>query len=157
MGMPLAAEWPPVVPSITDLPISDPRCSNESCAAFYAALNARQTATPYSTLGSHAHWMVYYLVAVIGVFSLAHAHQVFRDRLDHLRNCQNRPSLPQKVLAVVRCVSYSCISGPLPRWLGLPLNGTLILLLALLICATTLAFAVRPYYREHYGSVRCRF
>lgn len=113
--MPLAAEWPPVVPSITDLPISDPRCSNESCAAFYAALNARQTATPYSTLGSHAHWMVYYLVAVIGVFSLAHAHQVFRDRLDHLRNCQNRPSLPQKVLAVRLVQLYQRSSAEMAR------------------------------------------
>ncbi|PVH82906.1 hypothetical protein DL98DRAFT_652887 [Cadophora sp. DSE1049] len=151
MDMPIASEWPPVVSSMTDLPITDPRCINESCTAFYAALNASQTAIPYDSLDSHSHWMVWCFMATISVFALAHAYQVFRDRSDHLRNCQNRPLLPQKILALVRYVSYSHISGSLPRSLGLPLNGTLILLLALIIFVTTLTFGVRPYYREHYG------
>ncbi|KAH7413274.1 hypothetical protein BKA64DRAFT_740978 [Cadophora sp. MPI-SDFR-AT-0126] len=151
MDMPVAAESLPVMPLMSDLPITDPKCINESCTAFYAALNASQTAVPFGSLASHAHWMIWCFMAIIGVCTLAHAYQVFKDRSEHHRNSQSRPSLPQKIIALARCISHGHISGYLPVWFGLPPNGTLILLLPLVVFATTLSFGVMRYYREHYG------
>lgn len=152
--MPTAAEWPPLIPSMTNLPITDPRCINESCTAFYAALNANQAAIAYASLGEHAHWMIWYFVAVTGVFTLVHGYHLYNDRVGLTGIRRSQTSIPQKALALLRYITYCRINNPFLNRLGLPLNGMLIFLLSSVMLIAALTFGVRPYYRENYGSVR---
>ncbi|ORY04196.1 ferric reductase like transmembrane component-domain-containing protein [Clohesyomyces aquaticus] len=145
--------WPPVVPSMTYLPLDDPNCINESCTAFYAAENASQAAIPFDSLNVYGHWMTWFYLAIIGVLTLTSIITSWHDWRSLTASSQrnDKPSITQKMQALVRLFSHRHISqGPL-KWLGLPLNGTLALLIAAVLFVVLITFAVQPYYRAHLG------
>ena len=144
--------WPPVVPSMTDLSIDDPLCTNESCTAFYAAANASQAVLPFDVLNIYGHWTTWYYLAIIGLFTLTYVFTLLHDRRSFsTHEGKSGPSSFQKAQALVRWFSYRHLSkGPL-KWLKLPLNGMLTLLISSVVFMVVITFAIRPYYRAHYG------
>ncbi|KAH7370704.1 hypothetical protein BKA65DRAFT_22568 [Rhexocercosporidium sp. MPI-PUGE-AT-0058] len=120
----------------------------------YAALNASQVTISYVTLGNRVHWIIWYFVAVVGVFALVYGYNVCSDRLVARGYRLSGSSVPAIALPLVRLVSYSHIKCPSLKWMGPPLNGMLIFLPLILILLVALTFGKRPYYGEHYGLVR---
>jgi hypothetical protein len=153
MDISMGDVWPPVVPSMTDLPITDPLCVNESCTAFYAAENASQAAIPFDSLGKYAHWMTWYYITILGILALVRVFQLLQDHRPIARKAVNKkPSISQKIMAVGRYIFYRhTAASPFIKPLGLPLNGTLIFLLSTVLFTTILSFAIKPYYRAHLG------
>lgn len=92
-----------------------------------------------------------------------HLCHTLNDRLSTHLGRPSHPSIYEKLLALVRSISYRRLSGSALNWLGLPLNGMLIILISSVLFVVALTFAIRPYYRAHlgYGSpplgIRCGF
>ncbi|KAL2066525.1 hypothetical protein VTL71DRAFT_2596 [Oculimacula yallundae] len=149
--MAVSAQWPPLVPSMTDLPITNPRCFNDSCEAFYLGLKSSQVDASRVGFGQHAHWMIFYFVAVIGVFTLVHVYHLYNDRYRTISIRRIQPSVTERSLAFARYVSYSHFKTSILKWIGLPLNGLLLLFLSSVIFVVALSFGVRPYYPAHHG------
>lgn len=139
-------------PSIANLPLTDPRCINESCTAFYAAENASQAATPWAGQFEYGHWVTWYYLTIIGVLLLVHAHRLYSARRAITTSEQSSsPSLRQKLLAVARYFSYHRITlRPFDR-LGLPPTGMFAFLLVTTLFLCLLTFVATPYYRAHLG------
>lgn len=138
---------------IRDLPLSDPRCMNDSCLAFQAAHNLSQKETLYYFQYEYGHWTAWYYLGFIGIFMVLHALHIWCSRITHSRRTEAtaRPSLYKKALASVRYISYRRLSSkPFDR-LGLPSCGLRLFLLLAVLFLLICTFAVRPYYRKHRG------
>ena len=141
---------PPTDPKVVHLPLSDPRCNSDSCIAFQAAHNASQAAVSYAWQFEYGHWTTWYYIIVIFLFMLIFLHHSLSDRRPWSAQ-PGRPSVLNKIVASIRCVSYRRYSGPIADKLSLPSVGMQIFFLGAIIFATVATFAVRPYYRDHRG------
>ncbi|KAI9047433.1 hypothetical protein LZ554_008877 [Drepanopeziza brunnea f. sp. 'monogermtubi'] len=152
--MDMSAEvWPPVVPDMTNLPLDDPKCTNESCTAFYAAANASQEALPFDALNVYGHYTTWYYVAMVGLLTAVYLFHTWHDRksLRATSSSGSRPSALQKGQALFRFFSYRHFAAGRAHWFGLPLSGVLVFLLATVLFMTLITFVPRPYYRGNYG------
>lgn len=137
-------------PMVFSLPLSDPRCNNDSCEAFEAAHKESQAAISYYWQYEYGHWTTWLYLAVIFLFMLLFIFQSWHDR--HPRLLSNpRPSAFNKAVALWRTFSYRRYRGHVADRLGLPSFGLQLLFLAAIIFAAVASFAVRPYYRERRG------
>ena len=142
----------PYVPELVDLPITDPRCNNESCDAFYAAENYSQATVPFYHQFKYGHWLAWYysifilLAIIVYIGTLYFNTQVVKSRSD-----EPRASVWHKLQAYRRFVTYRRLNGALGDSLGLPSMGMLIFLVTGVAVLIAMTFAIRPYYREKEG------
>ncbi|KIW03466.1 uncharacterized protein PV09_05235 [Verruconis gallopava] len=133
-----------------NLPLSDPRCRNDSCAAFKQAHTASQKQISWASQFEYGRYTTWFYVGIVGLFVFARLLHVQADR----KACSEAVGLKHKLKAAIRFVSYRRISGRVGVYLGLPSIGVLILILVSFIVATAMSFTQRPYYRGSrlYGS-----
>lgn len=140
-------------PLLTSLPLSDPRCRNDSCLAFEAAHNLSQKEVSYYYQFEYGHWTTWLYVILVFIFTLAHGFRLWHDRRPRSNTVGRKPlrALRLKAIAAARYFSYQRLSGKLFDWLGLPSYGLLAAFLLLALFLAVLTFAVRPYYRQFRG------
>jgi hypothetical protein len=162
----------PYIDSPTEnLTLSDPRCNNDSCKAFYNAHQLSQKLTSYAHQYDYGHYISWYLVVCLGVFAVVHFGRQWNEyrRLSGSSAVHTSPlqTARSKALALWRTMAYRRAPGWISTRFGLPSYGMLtflllnvltflllnvltFLLLNVLYCCI-LTFAVRPYYRNHRG------
>ena len=133
------------------LPLSDPKCNNDSCAAFQAAHNASQAAVSYTLQFKYGHWTAWYYAVVIFCFTVVHVYHLYTARIHRQRSRSFLTAFRSKIVAAARFLSYRRFRGSTSDRLGLPSGGLLALLMISLLFLCILTFAVRPYYRAHRG------
>lgn len=144
------------VPSwLANLPITDPRCANESCIAFQNAEAASQAKVSW---GSQFHygWFVCWIYAgILGVFIAIHLlHRIAEVRVPpHLitEPGDRKIGLLKKLKALTRIFSYRRVPGKIGSFLGLPSFGVLFIILVATVASTAMVFAQGYYYRERRG------
>ena len=137
-------------PTLANLPLSDPRCVDESCLAFKAAEDASQAATPWTYQFEYGHWVTWYYIIFVFLFTIPFIHQRWSSRRPQT-TASPRPTVPEKWLAGWRALCYRRYSGRVADALPLPSVGLQLFLLAAIGFAVALTFAVKPYYRERTG------
>jgi Ferric reductase like transmembrane component len=140
------------VPSVANLPLSDPKCKDAGCIAFDAATNRSQELTPWAGQFAYGRWTTWYSLVILFIFTLFHGLRTWKDRRD--QTCTTKfvsPSLRQKVLATGRYLAYRRSHRTLFYLLEIPSFGLLALLLVTVIFLSILTFTARPYYRAHEG------
>lgn len=139
--------------TIASLPLSDPRCNNDSCVAFYTAHNASQAEVSYAYQYYYGHFCTYYYLAIIVVFMVIYCYLLLHDsRLRRNKGpASSKPDITDKSWAVVRSVTYRRFKGPLSDRFGLPSFGILLLLFSTILFVVVATFAITPYYRLHRG------
>ena len=146
---------PPADPTVTGLPLSDPRCvqAPNDCIAFVAATNDSQTVTPWAGQFDYGRYTTYYWVIILGVLALLRLLAAVRDRVHQpLRNdspTNSTPSLLRKIQAAGRYVFYR--RSKILSYLMAPSAGIGAFVLVAIIFLLGLTFAARPYYRMHLG------
>ena len=133
------------------LPLTDPRCNNDSCTAFEAAHNLSQATVSYALQFDYGHWTTWYYAILIFIFAAAHAFYHYYTRVPRPRAISSLQKLRLKLVAATRYLTYRRASGRIFDQLSLPSVGVLALLLLSLLFLCILTFAVRPYYRGHRG------
>jgi hypothetical protein len=136
-----------VAPWFAALPLSDPRCRNDSCTAFYAAHNASQTQISWASQFNYGRYVVWYYTGLIGLFFLLFMFHMVSDRRPKIGGTKSGPNVLDKLTALVRLWSYRRVSGKIGAFLGLPSFGVLALMIVASVAATAMAFAQHPYYR----------
>lgn len=143
----------PVADWFVNLPLSDPRCDNESCIAFQAGYNTSQAEISYTsqfTYGQYVTWVYLSVIVLVAISALAHHIADRKPRLVFFY----RPSTWDGVVSIVRSVTYRRLEGRWGNYLGLPSFGTILLVVFAGIATSILVFSERPYYRvkRDYGS-----
>lgn len=136
--------------AIMNLPLSDPRCSDDSCLAFEAAHNLSQAEVSYYVQFHYGHWVAWYYSAILSIAALVYFSHLYRARYRQ-PVLTSQPSMIDKARAIRRYFSYRRFHGTLCDRLGLPSFGMLAFLLLGVLFLFALTFAVRPYYRGHRG------
>ena len=137
--------------SITNLPLTDRRCNNDSCIAFEIAHNLSQETVSYARQIQHGHWVAWYYAIIILLFALIHAYHHYASRAPRTQTRTALRAARSKALAAGRYFTYRRAQGYASDRLGLPSFGILALLLLSILFVCILAFTTRPYYREHRG------
>ena len=143
-------------PAVMNLPLSDINCvlAGTDCIAYYAALNASQAATPFARQTLYGRYTAYYWVVVLFLSTIFyHGRRVFERRSAQSQpgNGRPQPSLTDKIVAVVRSLSYRNSSSQRHDHLSLPSWGMTMLLLISTGFLAALVFFERPYYRQYLG------
>lgn len=140
-------------PVLRSIPLSDPRCRNDSCLAFEVAHNLSQKEVSYYYQYEYGHWTTWLYVILVFIFMLAHGFRMLNDRRPRSYTVERKSlrALRLKAVAVVRYFTYQRLSGKLFDWLGLPSYGLLAAFLLLTLFLAVMTFAVRPYYRQFRG------
>ncbi|KAL6351945.1 hypothetical protein LRP88_14757 [Fusarium phalaenopsidis] len=129
------------------LPLSDPRCNNDSCIAYEDAHAASQAAVPYTLQFKYGHWTMW----IFAIFIFCYSVYFYSHLLFSKDGVQQRPNPLGKLTAALRWVSYRRIKGTVADKMGLPSLGVCLVVLSGWIATTIMAFAVHPYYRERRG------
>ncbi|KAL0954202.1 hypothetical protein HGRIS_005330 [Hohenbuehelia grisea] len=136
----------------TDLPLSDPLCNSDACAAFKAAHQASQAAVSYYHQYDYGHYTTWYYLAAIGVAMAVYAARLYRNRKPPRPSVDRKPTtLGHKALALARAINYRHAKGRLSNYFGFPSLGTSIFLAITSLYLLLLTFLIRPYYRERRG------
>ncbi|KAI1120961.1 ferric reductase like transmembrane component-domain-containing protein [Nemania abortiva] len=135
--------------STSDLPLSDPRCNSDECAAFKAAHVASQAAVSYYHQYDYGHYTTWYYLAVIGVCAFSYACCIYRDRCSSIEATASSPI--RKLQAAGRYVQYKHIRGTGAAFCHLPSLAVIIFLAITSLYLLLLTFLVHPYYRERRG------
>lgn len=142
------------LPSIENLPLTDPRCNNDGCTAYYAAHNLSQATVSFYKQFDYGHWLAWYYAAFILMASLVYLTTLYLNAHSTPRNPSvkgQKPTRVDKLQAYRRWITYRRLRGRLTDSLGLPSLGILIFLLVGVAVLFAMAFAIRPYYRERQG------
>ena len=138
---------------LENLPLTNPRCNNDSCAAFQAAHNLSQATVSYTLQFEYGHWTTWYYAILISIFTLANIYPSFIARKPSSQ--PHTPSAVQRLLSKTiaggRYFSYRRAQGTTFNRLSLPSLGVAALLLLSVFFITVITFAARPYYRGHRG------
>ncbi|KAI1333190.1 ferric reductase like transmembrane component-domain-containing protein [Xylariaceae sp. FL0255] len=140
--------------SIENLPLSDPRCNSDACAAYYLAHKASQLNIPFGPQFYYGHYVAWYYVVVVGLCAIAYRYSVIRQRRPSAvwSGHQYITSKRRKLLAAYRYVQYKQLGRPSNTgWFHLPPLGTSIFFAFTALYLLFLAFLERPYYRGRYG------
>lgn len=134
-----------------ELPLSDPRCRNDSCMEFYAAHNASQQAISWDSQFRYGHWVCWFYAIILFFFAAVHLTYVVRDRSPRPSAA---PNAWDKLVATVRLFSYRRVPGKVGEYLAAPGLGVAFLVFLSVVTVTTMAFVQHPYYRDFrkYGS-----
>jgi len=135
-----------------ELPMTDPRCRNDSCIAFYAAHNASQAQISWASQFQYGWWTSWIYAIVIFLFACTYLWHVLTDRkpqASSFADAKASPSILDKTTAAIRSLSYRRLSGRLANYLALPSLGVCTLLLLFTVALTVMTFAQHPYYRPY--------
>ena len=150
----MATGLPYVSSSTENLTLSDHRCMNDSCRAFYDAHQLSQKLYSYAHQFDYGHYVSWYLIVFLGIFSLIYFWRRWNEyRYRHDSTIlEPVPHSPKdKLVGLWRMLAYRRVPGWISNRFGLPSIGLLIVFLAFILYNCILTFAVRPYYREHRG------
>ncbi|KAL0954203.1 hypothetical protein HGRIS_005331 [Hohenbuehelia grisea] len=136
--------------NITDLPLSDPRCDSDACAAFHEGHMESAATISYIHQYVYGHYTTWFYLATIGVAMLVYASKLYRNHKPPKPN-SGTTSITHKVLAVVRTISYRHAKGRIPNYFGFPSLGVTILLIISTLYLLLLTFLIHPYYRARRG------
>lgn len=141
-----------------DLPITDPRCTNDSCVAFKNAHAASQARVSWDSQ-FHYGWFVAWIYSGITTIFVALylLHRLAGSRILQETSAEEndqRITAWAKLRAAIRIFSYRRIPGRLGDYLGLPSVGILLLILSTTVAVVAMIFSQGYYYREKraYGS-----
>lgn len=140
-----------VEPWFADLPLSDPRCNNDSCTAYHQAHTASQAQISFESQFRYGWWLAWAYSIVIFLFVLAHAaNSLMPRRFD----ASTRTSAWDKAIAMARKATYRRIPGRAAQFFALPSFGVLASMIFMFAGLTIMAFVQHPYYRgkRGYGS-----
>ena len=137
-----------------NLSLSDPRCNNDSCRAFYNAHQESQKQVSYYYQYEYGHFTTWYYLAFLGLFTAVYGFWKWSE-YRHSSASNTAPSglnlLQAKCVAAWRYFAYRRVPGWTSETFGLPSLGMLGFLLLAVLYLSILTFAVRPYYRDHRG------
>lgn len=141
--------------ALANLSLSDPRCANDSCLAFYAAHNQSQADVSYAFQFRYGYFVTWYYAAFVFIFLVLNGLYLWYDGRTK-KSPEKSPGfvvqMYAKAVALVRFVSYRRLRGRAVNSMGyLPSVGMLLFLGLGVLFFTILTFAVRPYYRERRG------
>lgn len=146
-----SVEAPYLGSPLENLTLSDPRCNNDSCRVFYDAHQLSQKQAPYAHQFDYGHYVSWYLLVSLGLFSAAYWFRRWNEARFHQGKTSAPSPAKDKILAAWRLAAYKRA----PRWLsdrlGLPSMGVLFFFGLAILYNCILTFAVRPYYRGHRG------
>ncbi|KAI2466450.1 ferric reductase like transmembrane component-domain-containing protein [Annulohypoxylon bovei var. microspora] len=140
--------------NVTELPLSDPRCDSDACAAFKAAHQASQAAVSYDYQYEYGHYTTWYYLAAIGIAMFAYSYRLYRNRRARSGTPiqqSGKTTVAHKILAVFRFVNYRHSKGPAADYFGFPSLGTLAFLGVTSLFLLLMTFLVHPYYRGRRG------
>ncbi|KAF2492011.1 hypothetical protein BU16DRAFT_514606 [Lophium mytilinum] len=138
--------------NITNLPLADPLCANDTCLAYKAGHKASQAQISWASQFEYGHWTTWYYIIILGLSTLIYVYRLIRNQYPHKPGLRNDPvSIRYKALAFARSLHYRRFSGRIGDALGLPSFGMLAFLLLMVAFLVILTFAERPYYRLHRG------
>ncbi|KAI1441550.1 ferric reductase like transmembrane component-domain-containing protein [Annulohypoxylon stygium] len=148
----------PSTGNVTDLPLTDPRCDSDACAAFKAAHQASQATVSYDHQYDYGHYTTWYYLATIGVAMVVYAYRLYRNRAarsgasaQQQQQQSRKTTLSHKFLAVCRFINYRHSKGRLSDYFGFPSLGTLGFLVITSLFLLLMTFLVHPYYRGRRG------
>lgn len=134
-----------VAPWFTALPLSDPRCRNDSCKAFKAGHTASQLQISWTSQFLYGQYVTWYYLAFIGLFAAIFGAHTAQDRwLREVNDCATKPGLIDKLTAAVRSISYRRISGRVGVYFGLPSVGIMVLMQLATVATAAMSFAQHP-------------
>jgi len=139
---------------LANLSLSDPRCNNDSCRAFYNAHQLSQKEVSYYYQYKYGHFTTWYYLAFVGLFAIVYLHRKWQEHSYAAGRGVTESGIPvfqNKCIAAWRFVAYRRIPGWMSRGVGMPSMGMLFFLLLAVLYILILTFAVRPYYRQHRG------
>ncbi|KAF2816241.1 uncharacterized protein BDZ99DRAFT_458126 [Mytilinidion resinicola] len=138
--------------NITNLPLSDPLCANDTCLAYKAGHAASQAQISWASQFEYGHYTTWYYIIILGLATLIYGYRLIRNQNPHKPVLQDEPiSIRYKALALARSLHYRRFSGRFSDALGLPSFGILAFLLLMVAFLVILTFVERPYYRLHRG------
>lgn len=137
------------------LPMTDPRCNNDSCIAFEKAHKASQAAAPYTDQFLYGHYTLWIMAVVIFLASVHFFSQMLLGaktrKSESEKESSGGPGLLDKLSATVRWISYRRLPGRFAAYFALPSLGVSILIACSWIAISVMSFAKTPYYRERRG------
>ncbi|KAK7035487.1 Ferric/cupric reductase transmembrane component 7 [Paramarasmius palmivorus] len=137
-----------VAPWFSSLPLSDPRCNNDSCVAFQQEHEASQAAVSYDAQFLYGHYTCWIFAGIIILSSLHFISQIFSSRSSRVKEA---PNMSDKVAALVRYWSYRRLRGRFAEYVNLPSLGVGVVILLVWAATTAMSFARHPYYRGRRG------
>ena len=153
--MSMSSRMLPYLGSPTEnLTLSDPRCMNDSCKAFYVGHRLSQKLHSYAHQFDYGHYVSWYLVTVLAIFAVFHHYNVWTEYRNNTRSGTLTlipAAVSNRLVAFWRLFAYRRLPGWISTRFGLPSIGFLIFAAAFILYNCVLTFAVRPYYRQHRG------
>jgi hypothetical protein len=139
----------PVAEWFVNLPLSDPRCRNDSCAAFKNGHTASQAAVSYYHQYDYGHYVVWIYTGLIGIYFVLFILNLILALKP--RPMTGSPGLVQKAKATFRSFTYRRIPGPIGGYLALPSFGITALIVLLVVATFIMSFIEHPFYRQFRG------
>ncbi|KZF19808.1 hypothetical protein L228DRAFT_223655 [Xylona heveae TC161] len=144
--------------NITNLPLTDPRCNSDACAAYKAAHLASQQQISWASQFLYGHYVTWYYIVALGLGMLVYGTKLLRNQYPRALS-PSAPSLQKskstrvqhKIIAIIRSISYRRIRGRFGDSLGLPSVGIFLFVAFTCLYLLLLTFVQRPYYRLHRG------
>lgn len=133
-----------------DLPLSDPRCKNDSCIAYHKAHVASQAQISWASQFLYGHYVAWFYAIILAFFIAAFWYNQLRDRFIQ-RPSTSPPRWCSRSIALVRSFTYRRFRGKIAEYLRLPSFGVLFLIVFFFFSATLMVFAQHPYYRPRRG------
>jgi hypothetical protein len=164
----MAPGWPPEpLPTniaLANLPITDPRCMNDSCIAFAVGFNQSEKVISLMSQVQYGKWAAWFYSFWLAIFFLVHVYHLISDNkikpsIYFQPDC---PTLMDRLNARKRSFTYRRLEGRLSK-LELPSVGVLAILALATLFLGLMPWIQRPYLRElfRFGSpplsVRCAF
>lgn len=146
--------WPNTNKNITWLPLDDPLCANDTCLAFATAHDASQARISWGSQFMYGHYVLIIWGGVLGlamIIGSARRSRHFHDSRASMYFIEDRPTMGQKVAALIRSIAYRRATGRVANIKTLPNLGMALLAIFAWLVAIVLMFAEHPYYRENRG------
>ena len=140
----------PVTEWFANLPLTDPRCRNDSCIAFKNGHTASQATVSYYHQYDYGRYVVWIYTGLVGFFVVLFILNLILD-LKPRRKMITPPGLGQKAKAAIRSFTYRRIPGPVGQYLALPSFGIITFIVLLVIATFIMPFIERPFYRQFRG------
>ena len=146
--------WPETNVNITDLPLHDPLCANDTCLAFAAAGEASQTLISWTSQFNYGYYVCFFWGIILGALVLVNS----ANRLHYFHTSRSaryfiddKPTTGEKLVAFGRSITYRRASGRIADFKKLPSMGLAILVLISCLFAVLICFVQHPYYRQNRG------
>lgn len=137
---------------LENLTLSDPKCNNDSCKAFYEAHQLSQKEVSYNHQFEYGHYVSWFLLVALGLFAVSYwLRRSAKHQCRKKGHMATGSALKYKALGMWRLVGYRRAPGRLSDRCGLPSTGILIFFGLGIVYCCALSFYERPYYRDHRG------